>query len=137
MFTGADLAFILLGLVIVVVDGQLIRRSGTTYLNLVYPAPKVADSVNQLITILFHLSALGIFALLATIEFGLDSSFKSLVTRLGVLFLVLAIAHGVVVWILTRMRSRQRERALQEDLASRTEQRLAQRQESSDPTAEA
>lgn len=136
MFTGADLVFLVLGLVIVFVDGHLIRRSGTTYLNSVYPSPKVADSVNQLITVLFHLSALGIFALIAAVDINLGGSFESLVARLGVLLLVLAVAHGVVVGILTRLQSRQRERLLQEELADRTEQRLAARDESPDPAPE-
>lgn len=130
MFTGADLVFVLLGLVIVFIDGQLIRRSGTTYLNSVYPSTSVADSVNQLITVLFHLAALGIFALLAATDIGFGGSFEALIAKLGVLLLILAAAHGIVVWILTRLQSRQRERILQEELASQTEQRLAARHES-------
>ncbi|GAB3287167.1 hypothetical protein [Parasphingorhabdus pacifica] len=133
MFTGSDLLFVLLGLLIVIVDGQLIRRSGTTYLKSVYPNPKVADSVNQLITVLFHLSALGIFALIAVLELTFTGPTESLVARLGVLCLVLAVAHGIVVWILTRLQSRQRERVLQDELAARTEQRLAEKEDAPDP----
>ena len=39
---------------------------------------------------------------------------------LGALFLVLAAAHGVTILILARMRSRQRDKVLQEEITSRT-----------------
>ncbi|WP_243790442.1 hypothetical protein [Saccharopolyspora gloriosae] len=120
METGHTLAFLIIGIVLVFVDGWLLRRDGTTYLAAAYPDGKVAGSVNQLVTVLFHLTALGVVALLSTVKVGGDDPFYVVITRIGMLLLVLAAAHGITIWILARLRSKQREKALQEDIASRT-----------------
>ncbi|MBK0865209.1 MAG: hypothetical protein IJH84_23305 [Saccharopolyspora sp.] len=120
MGTGYTFAFLVIGAVLVFVDGWLLRRSGTTYLSAVYPDGKVADSVNQLVTVLFHLTTLGVVALVSTLPMGGGDPFTAMVSRLGALFLVLAAAHGVTILILARMRSRQRDKVLQEEITSRT-----------------
>lgn len=118
--TGYTLAFLVIGTVLVFVDGWLLRRSGTTYLAAVYPDGKVADSANQLITVLFHLATLGVLALLSTVRMGGGDPFHALITRVGVLLLVLAVAHGITIWLLARLRTKQREKALQEEISART-----------------
>ncbi len=120
--------FLIVGVVLVFVDGHLIRRSGATYLEEVYPDPKVADSVNRLITVLFHLAVLGILALMSTTEMNVGSAAETVVARTGVMLLVLAVAHGITIWVLARIRSRQREQRLKAELTTRTEQRLEQNQ---------
>lgn len=124
MGTGHTLAFLVIGIVLVFVDGWLLRRGGTTYLEAAYPDGKVADSVNQLVTVLFHLTTLGVVTLLSTVPIGGDDPFYAVLTRIGVLLLVLAAAHGITIWILARLRSKQREKALQEEIAARTSDRL-------------
>ena len=121
--TTSYVLFLILGVLLVFVDGQLMRRSGTTYLKAVYPEVQVADSVNQLVTVLFHLVGLGIVALVSTVGLAGDP-FQALVTRTGVLLLVLAVTHGITLGALARLRGKQRERQLQDELTSRTEQRL-------------
>lgn len=115
--------FLVLGVVLVLVDGLLLRRSGTTYLKAVYSEVPIADSVNQLITVLFHLVALGVVALISVLDLGLVG-FEDVVLRTGILLLVLAAAHGVTLWALARLRSRQQERMLGDHLTARAEQRL-------------
>jgi multisubunit Na+/H+ antiporter MnhG subunit len=122
--TISHVLFLIVGVLLVFIDGQLMRRSGTTYLKAVYPEVQVADSVNQLVTVLFHLVGVGIVALVSTVGPSGGDPFQSLVTRIGVLLLVLAATHGVTLWALARMRGKQRERQLQDELTSRTEERL-------------
>lgn len=116
--------FLIIGVALVLVDGRLIRRSGATYLEEVYPEAKVADSVNRLVTVLFHLAVLGILALLSTVEMQVGNAVETVVARTGVMLLVLAVAHGITIWVLTRIRSRQREQRLKTELAARTEERI-------------
>jgi len=118
------LAFLVVGAVLVFLDGWLLRRSGTTYLSAVYPDSSIADSVNQLIAVLFHLTGLGVVALLAALGPTAGDPFTTLVLQLGVLFLVLAAAHGSTLYALGRLRTRQRDKALQEEISSRTSERL-------------
>lgn len=121
---GSYLVFLVVGVVLVFLDGHLIRRSGETYLEDVYADPDVADSVNRLITVLFHLTVLGVLALISTIEINLGSAIETVVARTGVMLLILALAHGITIWTLGKIRARQREQRLREELASKTEERL-------------
>ena len=116
--------FLIVGVLLVFLDGQLMRRSGTTYLQAVYPEVRVADSLNQLITVLFHLVGLGFVALVPAFGMDAGSAFQTLITRSGVLLLVLAALHGVTLWTLARLRARQRERQLRDELTTRTKEKL-------------
>lgn len=123
MVTVTPVVFLVVGVVLVAVDGQLLRRSGTTYLKAAYPDAPVADSVNQLVTVLFHLVALGVLALLSAVDLGL-AGFEDVVVRTGILLLLLALAHGVTIGVLARLRSRQQAGQLSEELTARTDERL-------------
>ncbi|RCW47127.1 hypothetical protein DFQ14_101471 [Halopolyspora algeriensis] len=119
--------FLVIGVALVLIDGWFIRRSGATYLAEVYPTTRIADSVNRLITVLFHLSVLGVLALISTIEISTDNAAEAVVARTGVMLLVLAVAHGITLWVMARLRSRQREQQLKDELTARTEERMEQR----------
>ncbi|CAM03427.1 hypothetical protein A8924_4551 [Saccharopolyspora erythraea NRRL 2338] len=115
---GSYVMFLIVGVVLVAVDGQLIRRSGTTYLRAVYPDSKVADSVNQLITVVFHLATLGVLALISIVDVDLGSPLESAVAKLGILLLVLALAHGITIGVLAKVRARQQVQVLDEELTA-------------------
>lgn len=117
--------FLIVGVALVFIDGRLIRRSGATYLEEVYPDPKVADSVNRLITVLFHLTVLGVLALVSTIEINVGNPFETVVARVGVMLLLLALAHGITIWALARIRSRQRALHLREEIADEKGERTS------------
>jgi hypothetical protein len=59
MDTNSYIVFLLLGVLLVVIDGQIIYRSGRQYLEHSYSDPAAAVSVTRLITVLFHLAVLG------------------------------------------------------------------------------
>ncbi|MEV0085485.1 hypothetical protein [Saccharopolyspora sp. NPDC050642] len=110
------MVFLVVGAALVVADGQLIRRSGTTYLQSTARDSAAADSVNRLVVVVFHLAALGLLALISVVPMDLGSAPETVVARLGVLLLVLAVAHGVTIWTLGRIRTRQQSRMLQEEV---------------------
>ncbi|RZQ60648.1 hypothetical protein [Amycolatopsis suaedae] len=104
MDTNAYVVFLVLGVLLVVADGQIIYRSGRRYLEHSYGDATASASMTRLITVLFHLAVLGLLALLSTVDFGNDSLMEAVVAKLGVLLLVLAAAHGVTLLVLSRIR---------------------------------
>lgn len=119
----AYVVFLVIGVAVVFIDGWLIRRSGETYLEEVYPDPRVAESVNRLIAVLFHLAVLGVLALISTIDITGRNSVETVVARLGVMLLVMAVAHGITMWVFARLRTRHGELLLHSELAARSEAR--------------
>ena len=107
MDTNAYVAFLVVGILMVVIDGQVIYHSGKRYLENAQGNPEAGASMTRLIAVLFHLVVLGVLALLSTIPFPGGSSLPSVVGRLGVMLLVVAVAHAVALSVLARMREEQ------------------------------
>ncbi|SEF23212.1 hypothetical protein SAMN05421837_10270 [Amycolatopsis pretoriensis] len=110
MSTNAYLSFLVIGVVLVLIDGQIIYRSGRRYLESSYGDPAAGASMTRLVTVLFHLATLGVLALVSTINLGGDIT--GVVARIGVLLLILAIAHGITLAVLSRIRGEQEVEAV-------------------------
>ncbi len=106
MSTNAYLSFLAIGVVLVLLDGQIIYRSGRRYLENSYGDPTAGASMTRLVTALFHFATLGILALISTINLG-GSDLPGVVGRIGVLLLVLAVAHGITLAALSHIRGEQ------------------------------
>lgn len=106
MDNGSYALFLILGIALVAADGQVIYRSGLRYLANSYSDRNSARSMARLVSTLFHLAVLGVLALISTIHIAADTPAESVVLRLGVVLLVLALAHGITVSALTRIRNR-------------------------------
>jgi protein-S-isoprenylcysteine O-methyltransferase Ste14 len=104
--TDSLVMFLVVGVILVAVDGFIIYRSGRRYLGDAYADSGASSSMNRLITVLFYLVSLGVLALLSIVEIG-GNSVQAVVARLGVLLLVLALAHAITVAVLTRIRENQ------------------------------
>ncbi|GAA4887737.1 hypothetical protein [Saccharopolyspora cebuensis] len=115
----ASLVVVLVGAAVVFIDGRLIWRSGATYLEEVYSDSKVADSVNRLVAVLFHLVVLGLLAMISVTSSA--NTVESVVLRIGVVLLVTALAHGITILVLTRIRRKQRQQRIQEEIAVQTQ----------------
>jgi uncharacterized membrane protein YidH (DUF202 family) len=107
MDSSSYVAFLVIGTVLVLIDGQIIYRNGRRFLQQATPnAP--AESLTKLVSVLFHLGTLGVLALISTIDVpGDDSRLQSVVVRLGIILIVLGIAHWVAVSALARIRDRE------------------------------
>jgi len=105
--------FLLIGVLIVLIDGQIIYRGGLGYLRKVY-ANDSGRSVMQLVSVLFHLTVLGALALISMINVSTGMPVRDLVVKLGVVLLVLAVAHGVTMAIVVNIRDRRREEQIEE-----------------------
>jgi Tfp pilus assembly protein PilX len=110
-------AFLLLGVVLVLIDGQLIYRSGKGYMNRAYGDPEAARSMTRLATVLFHLVVLGLLALVSMISINTGDPVKDVVAKLGIVLLVLALVHAVTMVVLGRIRDRQLQQQLADEMA--------------------
>jgi hypothetical protein len=115
MNANGYVAFLVLGVVLVLIDGQLIVRSGRGYLRKVYE-PDEARSMVQLVAGLFHLVVLGLLALLSMITVDTGLLLRDVVVKLGVLLLLLAGAHGFTLTILMRIRDRRRHEQISDEI---------------------
>jgi hypothetical protein len=111
MTTNAYLSFLAIGVALVLIDGQIIYRSGRRYLENSYGDPAAGASMTRLVTVLFHLATLGVLALVSTIDMG-GSDLPGVVGRLGVLLLILAVAHAITLAALSRIRGEQEVEAV-------------------------
>ena len=108
--------FLVLGIVLVVVDGQLIYHSGKGYLRRAYDEEQ-AGAMMRLTAVLFHLVVLGLLALVSIVDVETGDPVKNVVVKLGVVLLLLALAHGVTMAILARIRDRQMQQQLADQMA--------------------
>lgn len=108
--------FLVLGIVLVVVDGQLIYHSGKGYLRRAYDEEQ-AGAMMRLTAVLFHLVVLGLLALVSIVEIETGDPVKNVVVKLGIVLLLLALAHGVTMAILARIRDRQMQQQLADQMA--------------------
>ncbi|WP_157767962.1 MULTISPECIES: hypothetical protein [Actinosynnema] len=109
--------FLLLGVVLVLIDGQLIYRSGRGYMNRAYGDPEAAASMTRLATVLFHLVMFGLLALVSLITPDTGDPVQNVVVQLGIMLLVLAAVHAATMVILARIRDRQIQQQLADEMA--------------------
>ncbi len=106
MDTNSYVTFLLIGALLVLVDGQVIYRNGRRYLQQSAPNAS-AESLTTLVTVLFHFVVLGVLALVSTVDVPADTPVEGIVVRLGVVLIIIGIAHWVAVVALGRIRDRQ------------------------------
>ncbi|MGH3934505.1 MAG: hypothetical protein ACRDS1_05940 [Pseudonocardiaceae bacterium] len=116
MDVNGYVAFLILGVLLIFIDGQLIARSGRGYLQKAYEAGE-GSSLNKLVAALFYLVMLGLLALISLINVDTGLPLRDVVVKLGVLLLVLAVAHAVTIAILLRIRDRRwQEQVMTEEI---------------------
>jgi hypothetical protein len=114
MDTNSYVAFLSLGVLLVLADGLILYRSGLRYLGSAYQADN-ARGVMQLVIVLFHLVVLGVLALISTIDVATGLPARDLVVKLGIVLLTLGVAHGVTMAILKTVRDRRRDEQIIEE----------------------
>jgi protein-S-isoprenylcysteine O-methyltransferase Ste14 len=112
--SSAYLSILLIGAVIVLVDGQLILRGAPGYLAEVYRSPKEARQVSGMVAVLFHLVMLGVVALVTSMWIAPDADIRSVLARVGIILLLTAIGHGITMAVLSRLRQQQLDTQIME-----------------------
>lgn len=119
---GTYLTVLFIGIALTVVVGQILIRSGRPFLEDVFRERETARSVTRLLVVLFHLIVLGVIALVATINITLAHPIQTIVVRLGLVLLVVGVAYGGTLLVLTRLRARRRMQMRLDERASQAEQ---------------
>lgn len=104
MDSGPYLLILIIGVVIVLVDGQLIIRNSPSYLRDIYRDAQQARRVSGLVAVFFHLVMFGLVALVASVGLPPDVGIRSVLVRVGVLLLLTAAGHMVAIVALSRLR---------------------------------
>lgn len=101
---GTDIAFLAVGVVIVIVVGRLLAYSGRRYIRSAAGARQEGSgSAATLVSVVFHLIALGLLALISVLPAGGDDT-QSFMLRIGVLLLVLGGVYGAAIAAVARRR---------------------------------
>ncbi|MDX8034941.1 hypothetical protein SK803_32395 [Lentzea sp. BCCO 10_0856] len=119
MDTDSYIAFLVVSALLVVIDAVIITISGRKYLgDDDHPGRSVAAS--WLTTTLFTLIVLGLVALISTVDLPVDGELQKLVTKLGIVLLLLAVAHAITMTVLARYRGEERQEHLVDELAEQS-----------------
>ncbi|PVZ11057.1 hypothetical protein [Actinomycetospora cinnamomea] len=116
--TASYVVTVVIGIVIVLVVGQLLRRLGYDFLREIHGDRTRTTSLNYLLVTLFHLIALGLLTLVSTANLGLNG-IQLIITKTGIFLLVLGAVYGLAVLGLETARKRRREEALEDSIRSR------------------
>ena len=106
MDNASYVLFLIIGVALVIADGYIIYRSGRKYLANSYTDTSTAAAMSRLVSVVFHLAVLGLLALISTVDVAADTVMEALVLKLGIVLILLAVAHGITVSIFVRMRDR-------------------------------
>ncbi len=115
---GSYVVSLVVGIVIVIVVGQLLRRLGHNFLDEVYGDRTLTTSLNALFGTLYHLFALGLLTLVSAVNLGLDG-IQLVIARTGIFLLILGAVYGLAVLGLEAARKRRQEEALEDGVRRR------------------
>jgi len=106
--TEQTLVLLALAIALTIVVGRILLVAGQPFLEEVFRDAAVARSVNRLLAVLFHLITLGVLAIISTVEVPVDGVLNTLVTKTGIILLIVGIAYGISMLVLVRIRERRR-----------------------------
>jgi hypothetical protein len=132
--TNSYVMFLLLGTLLVVLDGQIIYRNGRRFLRNSAPSSS-AESMTRLVSTLFHILVLGVLALISTIDVPADTATEAVVIRLGIVLIIIGIAHFLAVMALSRIRDREEFDELAQEREARRLANEEVRRITADPSA--
>jgi hypothetical protein len=111
------LVLLVAGTALTVAVGVALRRSGQAMLEEVYPGPR-AVGVIRMVEVGFYLVAFGVLALISTVSVPVEGQVQMVVTKFGVVLLVLGAAHGFTALVLGRIRDAGRRAELDRRLTA-------------------
>lgn len=105
------LAVLLSGTALTLLVGVILRRNGQALVEEAYSESRAAG-LTRLVAVGFHLVTLGVLALISTVSVPVDGVVQTVVTKLGVVLLVLGVAYGFALLALGRIRDARRRARL-------------------------
>ena len=120
---NAYFAFLVVGAILVVADGHLIMRASRVYLRSAYTDEGAANSMGRMIGVLFHIITLGVLMLLSTVDIPVEGAVQQVITKLGIVLLLLGAAHAVTLSVLGNIRERQSSQRITQETNAQLEER--------------
>jgi hypothetical protein len=109
---------VVIGTIVTLVVGQLLRRIGYDFLIEVYEDRTLATSLNHLLVTLFHLMALGLLGIVSTANPRGINGIQLIITRTGFTLLILGGVYGLTMLALTIARNRRRKDTLEDSITA-------------------
>jgi divalent metal cation (Fe/Co/Zn/Cd) transporter len=121
--TAEYIVLLVISIAIAVAVGRVLATSGEPFLQEVFDNEKVTRSVNNLLSVLFHLISIGVVTIIAAWDLNVGSQFQNMIVKVGMVLLVLGIAYGVSMLVLIRIRERRRASQIAEEVQMRLSDR--------------
>jgi hypothetical protein len=113
--TGAGVAVLLIGMVIISAEGGMLARGSWEYLNRAYPNPAQAKKVAALVLAPAVLMTIGALLVVATVGIGPEAGIQAVLARVGLVFLATAGMHLGAIMMLNQEKAEVEEIELTED----------------------
>jgi uncharacterized membrane protein YccF (DUF307 family) len=121
--TAEYIVLLVISVAITVAVGRVLAMSGEPFLQEVFDNEKVTRSVNNLLSVLFHLISIGVLTLISAWDLNVGSQVQNMSVKIGIVLLVLGIAYGISMLVLIRIRERRRASQIAEEVQMRLSDR--------------
>jgi hypothetical protein len=123
--TAQYLVFLVVAVALTVAVGRVLFLSGEPFLEEVFQSNETARSLNVLLTVLFHLLTLGVLAIISTVDVPVEGVVQTMVTKFGIVLVVVGVAYGVSMLVLLKVRERRRAAITSENVQVRIAEQKA------------
>ena len=114
--TAEYITLLVISIVITIAVGQVLTMSGQPFLQEVFQDEKVTNSVNRLLSVLFHLITIGVLTIISVWSIDVGTQLQNMVVKIGIVLIVLGIAYGISMLVLIRVRERRRADTISEEV---------------------
>jgi hypothetical protein len=114
--TAEYVTLLVISIVITVAVGRMLAMSGQPFLQEVFDNDKVSRSVNNLLSVLFHLITIGVLTIISVWNIDVGTQLQNMVVKLGIVLIVLGIAYGISMLVLIKIRERRRASKISEEV---------------------
>jgi hypothetical protein len=114
--TAEYVTLLVISIVITVAVGRMLVMSGQPFLQEVFDNDKVSRSVNNLLSVLFHLITIGVLTIISVWNIDVGTQLQNMVVKLGIVLIVLGIAYGISMLVLIKIRERRRASKISEEV---------------------
>ena len=121
--TAEYVTLLVISIVITIAVGRVLVMSGQPFLQEVFENERVTRSVNNLLSVLFHLITIGVLTIISVWSIDVGTQLQNMVMKLGIVLIVLGIAYGVSMLVLIRIRERRRASKISEEVQIRLSDR--------------
>jgi hypothetical protein len=114
--TAEYITLLVISIVVTLAVGRMLAMSGEPFLQEVFEDQKVTRSVNNLLSVLFHLITIGVLTIISVWSIDVGTQLQTMVLKIGIVLIVLGVAYGISMLVLIRIRERRRASKISEEV---------------------